>query len=412
MKARGRGGWRSGRPWMLAGVLLCAAAALRGEDAPPAATASPPGPAAKPEEARLHGAGSGRFEIISAPGAEGVALAEWAELAWASWREPLGLPSRLPNSITVRLVPEPQWPFGPDAARINAEPGGVVSVWIRAGGEPGVARERRRLTALAEGVLRRKAFLAGADPARAKTPAWLAAAAAEAALMAARPAMLDAWQASMRAEKPASLRQILLWAGDGVEGGERRSALGVWLWLREAGGPSKAWERFADALIAGESPGGALAREYARLTPRAAEAREWELAWRVAAARLARARATPVMEPAETRRRLERIARIVTLDTQSGAERGLPAWGEWATRREAWPAAERAERSRMLVADFTRLHPFYRNAAGSLGRAWTALAEGREDAWRSAAAEWAQDMETGRVLEEASRRLLDEAGGG
>jgi hypothetical protein len=365
----------------------------------------------KAGEARLHLAGSGRFEIISAPGAEGVALAEWAELAWAGWREPLALPMRLQNSITVRLVPETGWTFGPEDHRVVAEPGGVVSIWIRAGGEAGVARERRWLVALAEGVLRRKAFLIGADPARAKAPAWLAAAAAEAALVATRPAMFDAWQAEMRAGRPAALRDVLLRPESEAGGTEERAAPGVWLWLREEGARSGAWGRFVDSIVAGESPGAALAREYARLTPRAAEAREWELAWRVAAARLAQTRATPVMEPEETRRRLERLARMVVLDTRTGRERVPPAWGEWATRHETWPTRERAERARLLAAEFTRLHPFYRNAAGSLGRAWTALAEGQEEAWRNAAAEWTQDMESGRLLEQASRRLLDEAAG-
>jgi hypothetical protein len=63
----------------------------------------------------------------------------------------------------------------------------------------------------------------------------------------------------------------------------------------------------------------------------------------------------------------------------------------------------------LLAAEYLRFHPFYRNAAGSLGRAWTALAEGREQEWRTATEEWAEDMASGRSLEEASRRLLDEA---
>ena len=236
--------------------------------------------------------------------------------------------------------------------------------------------------------------------------------AAEAAVVAERPAMLDAWQAALRESEPTPrLRDILLGSGEegpAPEAGPATHAL--WLWLREEGARSGAWGRFLSALQAGESPGAALAREYGRLAARPAEAREWELAWRVAAARLARARAVPMQDAAETRRRLERASRIVVLDTEADGERVLRATGEWSERGERRVVEERAARAAQLAGEFTRLHPFYRNAAGSLGRAWLALAEGREREWRRASEEFAQDMAEGRELEEASRRLLDGAG--
>jgi hypothetical protein len=379
----------------------------------PCAEAATEGPATGAAEApRLHGSGSGRFEVIAEAGPEGVRLAELGEAAWRTWREPFGLPSRLPAAITVRLVPGSLWGAEARRARVSVEAGGAVTVWIRGGGEPGVSRERAWLRALAEGVLARRAILAGMDPARAPAPAWLCAAAAEAALVAERPALLDAWQASMRAdEPPAGLREVLLWDGaDGARGAvAARGAHGVWLWLREEGARGGAWGRFVGALQAGEPPGAALAREYGRLAARPAEAREWELAWRVAAARLAWARAVPLMEPEETRARIERAARILILDTETGRERAADGAGDWAERGEAWLAGERAARASRLAGEYTRLHPFYRNAAGSLGRAWIALAEGREREWRRAGGEYARDLAEGRELEDASRRLLDEA---
>jgi hypothetical protein len=98
------------------------------------------------------------------------------------------------------------------------------------------------------------------------------------------------------------------------------------------------------------------------------------------------------------------------MSVQDGRERVLPAWGEWASRGESWPAMVRSERALIIESEFTRIHPFYRNAAGSLGRAWGALASGEEDAWREASVEWSRDMADGRVLEDASRALLDAAG--
>jgi hypothetical protein len=360
--------------------------------------------------ARLFAAGSGRFEVIAEAGVDGVRLAELGEAAWRAWRDPLGLPVRLPNAITVRLVPEALWGGNPRAHRTSTESGGAVTVWIRAGGEPGVARERLWLGALAEGALARRAALVGLDPARASLPAWLRVAAAEAAIVAERVAMLDAWQAAMRDdEAPARLREVLLWDGRESSAELERAAFGVWLWLREGGARSGAWTRLVTALQVGDAPGAALAREFGSLTSRPSEAREWELVWRVNAARLARARATPLLEPTETRLRLERTARIVVWDSERGEERVLAATGGWDERGEPWLEGERAARAGQLAGEFIRLHPFYRNAAGSLGRAWLALAEGREADWSRARKEFAQDMETGRELEQTSARLLAEA---
>jgi hypothetical protein len=363
-------------------------------------------------EPRLIGGGSGRFEVIAEPGPEALRLAELAENAWLEWREPLGLPSRLPTTITVRLVPMKSWRGGERRHFVAAGHGGVVTVWIRGDAGGGLAAERAWLGALAEGVLKRKSVLLGGSP-DLEAPAWLAEAAAEAAIFAARPAMLDAWQAEMRREEaPARLREVLIRAGEaGAGGGRGRSlgAAGVWLWLRGEGLRNGAWARFLDSVLLGESPGGALAREYASIVPAGADAREWELAWRVAAARLAAAQQTPVLEPAEARRRIERLGRLVVFDVAAGGERVQAPVGEWQTRREAWPAGERRARAAFLAAELPRMHPFYRNAAVSLGRAWQALAEGREGEWREAGAEWGEDWAAGRALEAASARLLDEA---
>lgn len=377
--------------------------------------AAPAARAAEPDPVRLLGSGSGRFEVVAEPGPDGLRLAELALAAWSEWSGPLGLPARLPMAITVRLIPEARWAFGAEDARVAVEQSGVVTVWIRAGGTAGLERERRWLAALAEGALRRKALLLGVEPAKAKAPAWLSAAAAEAMVVAERPAMLDAWQTEEgRGERAADLREVLLWVdrspGEATEA-RRRAAFGVWLWLREESARSGAWERLLVSIVRGESPGAALAREFSRLAERPSEAREWELAWQVGRARLIGARVTPMMSAAESRAWIERVARVVALETSSGEERVMPVWGEWASREQTWLRVERAERTRLLAANLNRLHPFYRNAAGSLGRVWTAWAEGREAAWRQASIEWTQDWEAGRMLEDASRRLLDEATG-
>ena len=243
---------RIGRVWALIGALACVSAGAE-PMVPPEVV-----PLEK-QEARLHGGGSGRFEVMARPGADGLHLAELADRAWKEWMGPLGLPSRLPMAITVRLTPGPEWGFGGQGTRVACDPGGVVTVWIRVGAETGAARDRAWLAGLAEGALRRKAFLIGLDPAQAKAPQWLAAAAAEAALVENTPAMLDAWQAALGGDpRPTALREVLLWdaeAGASAGMAERaRAAYGVWLWLREESGSSGAWERFLGPLIGGGYP--------------------------------------------------------------------------------------------------------------------------------------------------------------
>ncbi len=396
---------------VVAATLLASwASAARGQDDSGAATS----PAEKPSAVRLlSGGGGGRFEIVAEEGGEGVRLAELAGQAWLAWREPLGLPERLQTSILVRLIPEARWSWGETFSRVSAEPGGVVTVWLRGGGERGLAGERRWLVGLAEGAWRRKAFLSGLPVDAVPVPRWLSLAAAESFLTAQRPALLDAWQAELR--RPGNilkLREVLLGGsadGEAFVSDEAFavSSLAVWRWLREV--DQRAWPRFTLGLLKGESAGAALAREYGRLVPRVAEAREWELAWRVAVAREETARTTPVMAPAEARRRLEQLARIVAFDARTGREQVLPVAGEWTTRREVWPARERETRARILTAELPRIHPFYYNAAVSLGTVWQALARDKERAWREAAANWEADLATGMDLERSSSALLDAA---
>lgn len=398
-------GWRLAATLGLASLLVSVARA--DDDALPEP--------AKPQTIRAYGLGLGRFDVVALPGPDGARLAELAKLGWAQWMGDLGLPSQLTTGITVRLTPAEQWGFVEPHWRVVVEPGGVVSVWLKAGEAAGVERDRRWLAGLAEGALRRLAVLTGVELSDPKAPAWLTAAAAEAVLVGERPALLDAWQARMAgAIRAPSIKELLYWqdaqqVADGAAA-RRDGAYGLWLWLREGGARTPAWSHLVRALLGGESPGAALARDYARLARPPSDAKEWELSWETNLTRLKRARATPLLDAGESRRRLEMLARIVAVDTEGGGgEVVLAAGGGWATRGDAWLKGEREARSRLLAAEFNRMHPFYRNAAGSLGRVWQALEKGDEAGWATAEAEWRADMADGAELEAASSRALDAA---
>lgn len=363
-------------------------------------------------EASTYGLGAGRFEVIAPPGGEGLRLARLAEAAWESWRGSLALPERIRNGVLVRLAPAEDWGFAPEPGwQVVAEPGGVVTLWIRGGGPEGTEQERVWLSGLAAGALQRQAMALGIGPERRTAPSWLMRAAAEEVLVRGNPAMHDAWrQAVQRAGEMPGLRATLLADyGTTDERLRRLAAFGLWQWLRAESGRGPAWPQFVADLLAGVSPGLALVQAFESQFGMA-EAAELELAWQVGLAAQARLRAIPLFEPGETRRLLEQADRIVVLaPAQSRDEQALRLAELWQARDDPWLASARAVRLNWLTLHFRRMHPFYRNAAGSLGRVFIAQTAGDAGGWALALEDWRRDLETGRELERASAALLDEA---
>lgn len=395
------------------GFCLFAAGAVGAE--PPVRTAA----TAAEQTARLYVAGSGRFDVIAEPGEGGRRLAVLAGEAWAVWRDGLALPDRWAAALTARLVPEANWRLPDSSWRVVGEPGGIVTVWVKDDGKPGLERDRRWLMALAEAALYRQAVALGQLPERIWIPDWLVAGAAEAALASGeRVAMQDAWrQAARRATRQAPLLGLLGWKGGVQEAwrdGDVRAvaAYGLWQWWRAESGASTAWRRLLAGLLAGEAPRRVLNEAYGERF-RGMTAAELELAWQTAAAGLARVAVTPVLSAEESRRWLGEVDRLVVLVARGEAEaleseeQALRLSEDWAGRREPMVARERRRRGELLAANFARMHPFYRNAAGSLGRTWLALDGEREREWAAAREEWLEDLAVGRELERGSASLLD-----
>jgi hypothetical protein len=360
----------------------------------------------------LYGGGLGRFEIVAYPGEAGRRLAALADEAWTGWRDSLALPERWPAGIMVRLVPEAEWKLGEPAWRVVSEPGAVVTVWLKSG-TAGVARERRWLLALAEGALHRQAIGLGVAPERIWIPDWLVAGAAEAALSSGeRAALLDSWRrAAVQSGRMPALITVLTWQGGvqtAAQTGDARTvaAYGVWQWLRAESRGAPAWRLFLAALLRGQAPRPALNAAYgSRFT--GMPGHELELAWQTAAAGLARVQALPVLSAAESRLWLDYMDRLVVQDARDGREHAMRLSESWAERRDPVLAGERERRAAVLAGEFARAHPFYRNSAGALGRAWLAQGEAKESDWREALAEWRADRAAGEELERASAALLD-----
>jgi hypothetical protein len=265
---------------------------------------------------------------------------------------------------------------------------------------------------MAEGALHRQALALGASPERLVIPEWVIAAAAEAALVRGNTGMLDAWrQAAISAGRMPALRAIFSWAGAQTSpfaDPHWAASYGVWQWLQAESGRGTAWRRFLAWLLTGTAPGAALVNAYGDKLGRQ-DASEVELAWQVGVAAQARIRTTPFWDAEESRRRLEDAERLVVASAEDGVETAVRIGEIWTARDDVFVAARREERLRWLDGHYTRLHPFYRNAGGSLGRVLLAQRQGDARAWSEALEEWRRDFASGRELEETSRRLLDEA---
>ena len=410
-----RGGRVGGAVW---GLLF--SAVLTAQEAPPAgAVHGDKAPietaGAAGSRAVLYGGGRGRFEIVAYEGEEGRRLARLAEEAWVGWRDGLALPEHWPAGITVRLVPEGEWKLGESFWRVVGEPGGVVTVWLKSG-PAGVARDRRWLLGLAEGVLYRQAVGLAVLPERIWIPDWLVAGAAEAVMSSGeRVALQDSWrQSAGQAERMPALIGVLTWQG-GVQGasetGDLRTvaAYGVWQWLRAESRGTRAWRLFLAGLLRGQPPRPALNAAYgARFT--GMPGNELELAWQTAVAGLARVQALPVYSAVESRVWLDGLNRLLVWDGRESREHAVRLSECWAERRDPAVVAARVRRSALLAAELARAHPFYRNAAGSLGRVWLAQGAGNEKEWQAALGEWREDRALGEELERTSAALLDEAG--
>lgn len=374
-------------------ILVCLALGMVGASAEEAAL-----PLATQPRPTYHGVEGGRFEVIAAPGTDGRALFDLGERAWRLWRTPLGLPERWPIGITVRL--EPTQPGG---GRVVMEASGLTTVWLGAERAAGPNRDLAWLRPLSEALWRRKLHASGGSG---RYPAWLSEGAARAVWVSLHPAMLDAWQHSLRELGGASsLREVLFWDGQGADDGRGVAAFALWQWLRTEGG-ERSWARFTQALGGGASPGAALAAEYGTLSAAPADAREWEMTWQVVTTRMGRARQGPMELPWRSRERIEALSRIAVRDLVFDRDVLLAAGGDWSTRNEPWLVAERRRRSTLLAAELGRTHVFWFNSAVSLGRVWEALAAGKPSAWREAMELWREDLVAALELQAAVEALL------
>jgi hypothetical protein len=338
----------------------------------------------------------GRFEVAAADVEAARAVVAAAGEAWDALTPALGLPEAFASPVYVRVMPAGAW-AGPVAFHVWAEPGGVVSLRMRAASPPAEIRR-----AIVEALLTRLAIWHhGAASAR-TVPRWLVEGAVSRWETQVDPARLDLLQQETATMAPPPLEAVLSWRDDDADSRRLRAGAG-WLvrFLAEEGEGGE-WTACRDHLLAGMESSRALAMSY---PGRFAEAGERELWWQVGWHAQQRARTLPLWDAADSRAAIADAVRIVMSREGRDVVVAPPDWP--ALARSPAGRAEIARRTRALEKRAAIWHPFYRNAALSLGRLLQQAGAGEAGAFATALAAFDTDWRAGAELEAASARALE-----
>lgn len=342
----------------------------------------------------------GRFEVSAIDAMVAHAVVSVAEECWRHLEVPLALPAAFSSPIFVRLTPAGNAAAAGEPYQVNVEPGGVVSVWLRADfGSEGVLRR-----ALVHGLLSRLAVARHGASVQPTVPRWLEQACLGWWLTRAEPAQLDALKQRAAGMTPPGIAGLLDWPRDGVERPEFATNA-VWLltFLQVESGRAGEWGTMLRRLFAGDDPQAVLATSYPGRF-HGTEARElwWQTGWHHAR----RMRALPVLEAAESRVQLGALARFVFAAPEGDGDVVVPLRTVLGRRSEALVGAEVARRATELRHLIPSLHPFYRNAGLSLAEGFGPVTKGRENS-AALCASFEQDWRDALEIEAATNAALD-----
>ena len=383
--------------WLAAGLvaLVCGAGAQ-------AQTAAGVLPAVEPAP-RVFYTQAGRFEVIVNEAADAQPMLELGRSVWAALNAPLGLPAGgFTLAVSVRLVPAAAW-NEPSPFTVTVEPAGLVSVRVRWAADVDPIFVRR---AFVQGVILRQAVAWHAVGPRLTVPLWLEQACTAWSMVRERPAMLDSFQqesAGMTTLPP--LRSLLEWERGAVESrGWELASLWLFLQLQAEPGGAAQWGGWVRGVVGGAAPYETLPRAYAGLWP---DGRSLELWWQTAFHHQRRLRVLPVMTAEASRAWMQDRSRW--LAGREGREVVLALDQLPELRREDWVRGELNKRLGQTRSVMGSIHPYYANAALSLGRVYEAAAKGREQEFTLALAAFKRDATDARELEDTVGAILDTA---
>ncbi len=323
-----------------------------------------------------------------------------AEEVWATLAGPLLLPrDGFPSPIAVRLVAPELWK-GDASFQPFAEMGGRVSLTVRSPADmPDLTILRR---ALVQALLMQRAIAWHGSVPGLKVPLWLEDACVAWSLTHGQTALLDAWQQESAGAAPPPLASLFgRQRGEPVIRSQELALLWLMGYLQSESGPELRWPSLVQSVLGGEDSARAVRRLYAgifRSDP--------ELWWQVGYYSQCRLNALASGQTAaNTRIWLAERARWTAL--RANTEVGLTLDEVFGAHLEPWVQAELNLRLNQLHAGLDATHPFYRNAAVSLGRIYEAAMVGNHRSFATALADLNRDIADGRELEQAANAALD-----
>ncbi|MFH1499548.1 MAG: hypothetical protein ABII82_17195 [Verrucomicrobiota bacterium] len=345
----------------------------------------------------------GRFEVVTVSPESGPLVVELGEAVWTHLSEVLALPpSGFVTPIMVRLVPGSRWeddaPF-----RVWVEPAGLVTLQVRVGD---VLDADQLVPALVRALLTKRATTHVARTDREGVPLWLELGCTRWVRTRLQPSLHDEWRQQSVGVRPPPLLALLTWsAGRPRPASVDLGAYGALQWLHGVGRDNGQWTEFLRHHLAGlPAPTCLGVFKAAGWT----SLEDVELDWEVAFRELGSRNPLPLASIEESRGLLRRWSRFVLHDTAQKADVLVGIEDLWRARSVPAVHSLAADRTAEIELRLGNMHPFYRNAANSLGRFFLVLRQGKSarelnEAWSWFEADW-RDAEE---LREESARLLD-----
>lgn len=354
------------------------------------------------EAPRVFYTGTGQFEIIVADARDAQPALALGDSVWRSLAGPIGLPAGgFATPVSIRLVPAEKWD---EASVFTAlvEPPGRVVMRVRWAEDVDPVIVRR---AFVQGVLLQQAVALHGVTGKLTVPLWLEQACTAFSMIRERPALLDQFQQEAATVNPPALVNLLTWERGAVESRAwELSSLWFFLQIQSESGDVTRWTSWLRATLGGATPMDSLPRAYQGLWASPLAMEQW---WQVVAKNQQRASALPVMNAVESRAWMANRARW--LGGRNGREIVIPLRDLLEAAKEPWVATELKERSRQTQGVLGVLHPFYVNAAVSMGRLYEAAAKRDEKRFATALADFERDALDARELEDTVGEILDTA---
>jgi len=383
---------------LLAAVVMCGGVKAQ-EAARPAAEVSPQDKAAP----RIFYTKQGQFEIIVMKAEDAQQPVALGRSVWGALAGPLGLPADgFITPVSVWLVPAEQW-NSPAPFLVTVETPGRVNVRVRwsADADPVIVRR-----AFVQGLILRQAVSWHGVTEKLTVPLWLEQAATTWSLAREKPSMLDSFQQeSAGIKEPPALSSLLLWERGAVESRAWELA-SLWLFLQLQGEPGEAsrWGGWIRGVVGGAAPVATLPRSYSGLWPDVLSMEQW---WQTAFHYQRKQANLPMMTAESSRFWLADRSRW--LGARAGREVVLNLSELRELKKEKWVRDELTVRVQQTQGILGVIHPYYANAAVSLGKLYTAALKGGESDFKEAQASFERDAVDGRELEDEVGAMLNTA---